>query len=899
MQGEIIQEKTRIRVFAKEEVKYAVLEISPSRMTSNQNVKWLVAEFARLFRPLERRINLTGGCLTYTPEYNIWWEVFLHKGQIHFYLVVPDRENIKESITRQVMKVWKQCNVREVNNYLQEFDIDNTDITHLTMEHNSLLSLNTAKDSYSPLDSFLNAKHFLKEDDMALLQIGLRPQSNSWNHTARDSLDRMKKSGIIPRKKGKKVTFKEVMNQSLYVVGMVAEELMNLLGDLVIPGWENNRELAEMNKTKYGDLENKSTSFKTRSEAFQANIRVVAKSEDKERRQSLIRAISGGFDPLEADNKLVEEKITNPRVKKKELKKVTERKMSVHLNGDYLCSLELAKIMQVPDQKSQIEHYNELSLVQHRGETDVPKEIFEDDGGIPFATYEDNDGEHKLVYFSGKNPNLLCMPRVVIGEPGSGKTTFAVSFALDAFNRGYGVFLIDAADGKSVQRVLDRISPDQRHRVRIVDLLNSEMPMGIGWNEIFRGRNTDVVEDLVVEEILAYIELVSGNALNMRARVWVENAVKAVFVTPDATLQDVENMLNNAEFRASIIPTIEDPELRADWENYHDGFKKEERATIYDEAFRRLAPVMRKKALKNFILQKPKKDENGDYLFDIRKWMDEGCMVLVRANETLGENIQTALVSFLIAKFNLAIISREDIINEDDRKPCFLLLDEPDHYIKGSERWRNMLTRYRKYRCGLIFMFHGWEQLKKTDRDLPKMIRKAGPHYLIFQTDEDNLEELKSVIQPEFKISDIAKGMPKQHLVVKLKMYSAKGEATPAFMAKAIDMAENRYDRFNNDDLFPKCAELLGRPKLEVMDEIFRYKTSGEFGMHDVLTPENGSEDEEMISQPKSFDDEEERKSTRKSLEKEIENYLEKCEANGEEPDLDIIDIMDDIIEEG
>jgi hypothetical protein len=897
MQEAIQQEKTKIKVFAKDEVEYAVLEISPSKMTSNQNVKWLITEFARLFRPLDRRINLTGGGIRYTPEFNVWWEVFIYKGEIHFYLIVPDREDIKESLTRQVMKTWKKCNVREIKDYMPTFEAEKTDITNLTLKHNAVLSLDTNKPQYSPLDSFLNAKHFLKEDDMALLQIGLRPQSNSWNNTAKDNLDRIKKSGIVPRKKGKKFTLKEFLSQSLFVVGMVAEELMNLLGDLIIPGWEDNRALAEMSKTMHGDIDTKSTPLKVRADNFQTNLRVIAQSDNRERRQSMIRAISGGFDPLEGDNKLVEEPVT--KGKEKELKKVTERKMTVRMNGDYLCSLELAKIIQVPDQKAQIEHYNELSLVQHRGEADVPKEIFKDDGGIPFATYEDNDGEHKVVYFSGKNPNLLCMPRVVIGEPGSGKTTFAVSFALDAFNRGYGVFLIDAADGKSVQRVLDRITPAQREKVRIVDLLNSEMPMGLGWNEIFRGRNTDVVEDLVVEEILAYIELVSGNALNMRAKVWVENAVKAVFVTPDATLQDVENMISNAGYRAKIIPTIEDPELRADWENFHDRYTKEDRATIYDEAFRRLAPVMRKKALKNFILQKPKKDEAGDYLFDIRRWMDEGCMVLVRANETLGENIQTALVSFLIAKFNLAIISREDIIDEDDRKPCFLLLDEPDHYIKGSERWRNMLTRYRKYRCGLVFMFHGWEQLKKTDRDLPKMIRKAGPHYLIFQTDEDNLEELKSVIQPEFKIADIAKGMPKQHLIVKLKMYSDKGEATPAFMAKAIDMAENRYPKFPNNDLFPKCAELLGRPKKEVMEEIFRYKNSGDIDPSEILMASSSEESEELLEEVKTFDDEEERNSRRKSLEKEVEKYLETCEANDMEPDPEILEIMDDLMEEG
>ncbi len=107
-------------------------------------------------------------------------------------------------------------------------------------------------------------------------------------------------------------------------------------------------------------------------------------------------------------------------------------------------------------------------------------------------------------------------------------------------------------------------------------------------------------------------------------------------------------MLNNADYREKAIQGIEDPELRNDWEYYHNSMKPEERRTIYDEAFRRLSPVMRKKALKNFILQRPKRMK-GNYLVDFRKWMDEGYVVLVKANESLGETLQTALVSFAIS----------------------------------------------------------------------------------------------------------------------------------------------------------------------------------------------------------------------------------------------------------
>jgi hypothetical protein len=912
----IIEPKTKekIRLYVKEEIRYCILEIQASRMTSNTNVRWLVKEFATLFTPLNKRINFAGGRLYYTPEMDVWWEVIIYKGQVKFYLAVPDVDHVKRNLIQHIMRTWKRSNVKEVKSNIPELDIKHTDISTLTLEQHPILPLDILSTNNSPLNALLNTKYYLRDEDFAMLQIGLRPLGESWNTKMQDANEQMKKSGVIPKKRARKPTFKDFAVKFGFVVGIVAEEIMNLVGDFFIPGWEDNTEFRESLKNKAKDIKGKAAKTKKiDSEGFYADFRIVASSEDAERRRSIVRSIVGGFNGMAGDNQLVEEQITKESQKRKQLERITERKIVVKMNGTELCSLELAKVIQVPDQQAQIEHYNELSTVAHRSDADMPKEVFVDDGkGVPFAKYEDTDGTLKEIYFSGVNPNHLCMPRVVIGEPGTGKTTFAQNFALYAFNRGYGVFMIDAADGKMVQRVLDRIKPHQLDKVKIIDLLNPEFPIGLGWNEAFRGGNPDVVEDLIVDELIGYIELVSGIELKPRARQWVEAAIKAVYVTPDATLQDVENMLNNAEFRGQVIPTIEDPELRSDWERYHTAMKTEERETIYTEAFRRLAPVMRKKALKNFILQRPKKDENGNYLVDIRKWMDEGYLVLVKANETLGETIQTALVSFMIAKFNLAITSREDIMNEDDRHPCFLVLDEPDHYIKGSERWRSMLTRYRKYRCGLIFMFHGWAQIKKTDKALPELMRQAGPHYVIFQTDYDNLEELKPVIEPTFDIKKIANGMPQWHAIIRLKMFNAKGEILPPFMAQGIGKTEalfggewddknGVYLPYDNNHMYMQCSLELGRPKKEVMDEIFRNKSNAEF----IIQPGSVDDSDKDVDTPKPKVEEEPDKKEilkkrRRMLERAATPDIERLVAEGrEEEAMAAVEVLDEVIDEG
>lgn len=888
--NKVIKENCLLRVVSPG---YTTFEINPSKMTSNTGVKWLFTDLSRLHTSVNDRILFNNGKFEYRIENTIWWEVVLTKDSIKFFMSVPSENDIISSTSKQILQTWKKSNVREVPSPIPLMRPDHTMISHLTLQHHPVLSLNTTSPNFSLVNSMLSTKNYLLEDDMAILQIGMTPLGEDWNEMSSIIMEEIKQSGNVPRKKNRKLSKKEVVDTVGHVSVVILEEIVNLMGDFIIPGWEDSREMSKHMKGNNGSRNSKESLFKVKSEGFKTTIRAVSISSSDMRRKAIVRYMCSAFDPLGhgGDNALIEQRVPNNKIGEY-IGKVLSREHMSNKCTDVLCSTELARIVQVPDQKAQIEFSNELKVVQHRGESSVPKSVFEyDPKAIPFMRYEQSDGSYTPVYFSGKNMNLMCMPRVIIGEPGSGKTTWSVRFAFEAFLKGYGSIVVDGADGDMINRLLNLAPKDMLHKVKIIDFTNSENPVGLGFNEAFHCHNKDLIEDLIVEEVMIYIELVSGSELNMRAKQWVENAIKVVYTSPDATLIDVERMLKDPDYRASKIPFIEDPQLKKDWEYFSLSMTPKDRATIYEEAFRRLSPVMRKKALKNFVLQKPKKDSNGEYLFDIRKWMDEGCLVLVKATEILGETIQTALISYLMAKINLAIISREDIPVEQ-RRPCFLILDEPDHYIKGSERWRNMLTRYRKYRCGLTFLFHGWQQLVEADRNLPKIIRKSGPHYIIFQTDEDNLLELQSVIEPEFKIRDLAKGMPKQHAVIKLKMYGDNGESTPAFMAKALPQAEEDYKVHNNLSHYEKCALELGRPKSEVMQDIFNQSES--------IPVEMGEQDiqEEPVVKSKPKESTKVTDMDRKKLQYEVANFIEDQLEKGIEPDPEIVEIMDELLEE-
>lgn len=45
--------------YTKKDIKYAVLEVSPSKFTSNLRTRWLITEFSQIYKPIMKRLKIT------------------------------------------------------------------------------------------------------------------------------------------------------------------------------------------------------------------------------------------------------------------------------------------------------------------------------------------------------------------------------------------------------------------------------------------------------------------------------------------------------------------------------------------------------------------------------------------------------------------------------------------------------------------------------------------------------------------------------------------------------------------------------------------------------------------------------------------------------------------------
>lgn len=811
----IIENKVENNFIQFVDYKTITMEVIPSKITSNDNNRYLFVDIARLHKKFLDSIEFSWKekKVKIKRSMGVWWEILLTKKEIRFFATIPDVDFIREGLTNRIRTVWSQSTTKQVQNPIPEFPAKDTSITKLRLKYHSVLSLDTSNHQFNPLETLLNVKHYIRDDEYAIVQIGMFPYGEGWQYYAKETLDKIKKTNLAPAKDNPTITVGKIMKYGLWGFGVVLEEAVNFICDMFLPGYQESKDVYNSIKVEIPTIQ-PCTHQKARKEAFYTSIRIAVKGREREGREMILRAISSSFDQMNGsggNNEWIEEQIPD-KMKEKEIEKMLNRDPSDA--KDVLGSHELSMMITLPDRRVQMLHMEELKTASHRSEVGIPSVILKETG-VPFGKYEDQNGEWKEIYLPNHKLDSFCLPDVVIGSPGSGKTTFGINWALENFKLGHGVLFIDAADGQAIQRIVNHVPEDKKNKVIILDFKNSKYPISLNFVEAYHP-DLNFPEATVTEEIIQFIESNSQKELSMTSRRWVELASKTIFKNKDSCLGDILKILQNQEYCEEFLKKYGNIHLQKQWHGWWN-MSQAQRDRIISSSLSRLYKILHNDRVKHCFLQPPKYDEQGRPLLDFRRLMDEGYMVLAKVNETLQEEAVNAICSFLIAKMNLAIISRENMTERGENpNPCVIIMDEPDHYIRSSEKWRNMGTRYRKYRASVMYLFHGWKQLIETDRHLPELIRQSNPNYFIFKTDEENLKTLRFIYEPEFHFEDVVKGIPHHHAIVRLQTYLEDGTPTPAFMVKTLDPPEKRFTTYNHTHWYEDCAKRFGRHIEEV-----------------------------------------------------------------------------------
>src|SRR3989338_4294226 len=206
---------------------------------------------------------------------------------------------------------------------------------------------------------------------------------------------------------------------------------------------------------------------------------------------------------------------------------------------------------------------------------------------------EERDDDRRVTYFAATHTRgkremfgIRAGDRgkhiYVIGKTGMGKSTMLENMAIQDIQNGEGIAFIDP-HGATAERLLDFVPHERIKDVVYFAPFDTDYPIGFNVME-------DVGYDkrhLVVSGLIGAFRRIWVDAWSARMEYILQNTLLALLEYPGSTLLDVNRMLTNKLFRASVVANITDPIVRSFW--------VEEFASFTDTYTREATPAIQNK----------------------------------------------------------------------------------------------------------------------------------------------------------------------------------------------------------------------------------------------------------------------------------------------------------------
>jgi len=784
------------------------ITICPDKFVKNDKVSGLVSALYDTYSAPIHRIKWNKG-VEFRPKHVGIWEIVITEKSIGFN-IYTNVDNYSFVMGR-LGAVWPESaclRIPEEESFVSLNPMISDCILLKLADHHMLsLDTNTRQES-GLLESLLNCNTLMKEEDKVIIQFVLDPMSDEWQDECDRLYEDYRNTGSLPSKMFSTPThtFKRGIEAVLdFTVDTIESALDGLSSATDIKGMQKKRKSIKQ-------LSN-STMYKATNHGFNTQIRIACESPDKNRTNQILKAISNSFRELDGDNRLVP---TRSKNKKRMLDLINTK--SNDNGGEHKSILsvkEVEKMVQLPTSSLQ-KNMPAVNSIQFR-ETDVPDILTKQ--GIAIGSVKKKGKLQKLHYLTS-NHDILCLPRVVIGQMGSGKSSYASTFSRSAFvDNNFNVIAVDVADGRMCNQIRDSIPPERKKDVIELDFGKLSRPIGLVWNEAVAGMNNS--GNRVTAELLSFMEKITGD-FGPQMRRWMKKAAQAVFEDPNSTILDVILMLVDAEYRVTMIPKIKNLAVKQAWIQFQT-FNERQQQLIVSPVLNRLDYLLDDENMKNILCQVPKKDKNGNFALDFRELINQNnkenysgkCILIKVPVAELGEAATDAIVAFLISKIWLTVQTRDRNTVLDNGVPTFLLMDEPHQFMSSVENWKRMVVESRKWRLGLVWFFHTWEQIRDKSKELAKTIKSAGIHYILYNSSKDTWKELAEEILP-YTLTE-ALEIPRYHAFV--ITHTPEGPVPP-MLVKMEAPVNTTHPVYDNSDIAEICLERYSRPLSEVETEI-------------------------------------------------------------------------------
>lgn len=337
-------------------------------------------------------------------------------------------------------------------------------------------------------------------------------------------------------------------------------------------------------------------------------------------------------------------------------------------------------------------------------------------------------------------PNVRDRHLYVVGKSGVGKSTLIFNAARQDIEQGYGVCVVDP-HGDLVEDLLNHIPSSRIEDTIYFDAADRKNPIPLN---ILNVKDEDEIA------ILADDLIVMFRRLSETWGVQLENILRYTFNTllrvPNTTFLDIQNILQDDDFRNRLLSHIDFPPLLQFWERDFPNFRKDSIHPILNR--------MSKFVLSPILYGILGKAESYLNFYDV---IQSKKILLVNLSQgKIGEDTCKLLGSVIVSQLQLNIMRRANIPKEQ-RHPYMLYVDEFQNFT--SSAFEKILSEARKYKLCLNLAHQYTSQLDDSTRHA--ILSNVGT-FVLFELGASDANALRGQIG-KYEPTDIMNLSSKNH----------------------------------------------------------------------------------------------------------------------------------------
>ncbi len=706
------------------------------------------------------------------------FEIIGSQGYVYFYAAVPI--SMLEVVKQAIVSAYPSAQLEEVAEHNIFNAVGKGSATlggELLLKESFAYPIATYQDiKRDAMQSLLNALSTLGKEDGVGIQILMRPANPGWRKAA---------SGVASKKRkgGDKALFSGDLMKNLAVALVKPPEGGGDSGDAKKP------DLSNLEQSTLDAIDEK-----TRHPAYEVVIRLVVSSNVNQRAQAILANIVASFSLYDAPGRNGF-KYTPAKDTEELVTSYIMRFMPPEHNKNILNSVELATLFHFPDQSN-----IPTSQLARQGskQVDGPRNIPQEGLLLGYNVFR---GAKKPIRLSLHDRQRHMY---VVGQTGTGKSTFLENLALQDMLSGGGFAFVDP-HGDTAEKLLAMVPKERTEDVIYFSPADMDYPMGLNLFEF----HTPDQKDFLIQEVLNMLYKLYDpqhqGIMGPRYEDMFRNAALAVMADPNGgTFIEIPLLFRDPQFLKQKLQHVTDPTVLGFWQKQFPAMQRSNEAGEVTAWFvSKFGAFLSNEMMRNIIGQ-PKS------AFDLRDIMDNKKILIVNLSKGRTGDLNSKLLGMIfVMKFQAAAMSRANI-DESQRVDFSLYVDEFQNF--STESFATIMSEARKYHLNLIVANQFTTQLTDEIRD--SVFGNMGT-IVSFRVGQNDVDILAKYFQPLFDGDDLLR-VPNYNTIVRTLI---GGVPTQPFSMATLPSLGTPNPRLA-DALKQLSAAKYGQPRAVVGKEI-------------------------------------------------------------------------------